>query len=152
MKRVALVLHDNGNVAPVDDAAKHFERVDVYEVDGNAMKKLDLEFDPKADDFDLAEALVLEKVTDVIGQHFEQGSFDKLKARGIHLWLEAPEIKSGVAVEAWNEKHLPEALVGAHAVHGPEGGARIRTHHAHGRHVSRTSERGMQPPAHGPQV
>ena len=47
MKRVALVLHENGNVAPVDDGAKHFDRVDVYEIDELSEKKLDLEFDPK---------------------------------------------------------------------------------------------------------
>ena len=152
MKRVALVLHENGNVAPVDDAAKHFERVDIYEIAETTMEKLDFEFDPKAADFDLAEALALEKVTDVIGQHFEQGCFDKLKARGVHMWLEAPEVKSGIALEAWKEKHLPEAQVGAHAVHGPEGGGRIREHHVHARHIGRTSSQGMQPPAHGPSV
>lgn len=152
MKRVALVVHENGDVAPVDDNGKHFENVLIYQVDETSEQKLDLEFDPKADDFDLAEAAALEKVTDMIGQHFEEACFEKLRARGIHLWLEAPGNKAGVALEAWKEGHLPEAQVGAHAVHGPEKGARVRHHHEHRGHMSRTSDRGMQPPAHGPQV
>jgi predicted Fe-Mo cluster-binding NifX family protein len=146
------MVHEDGNVAPVDDNGRHFDSLVVYEVDDLKEKKLDLEFDPKADDFDLAEAAALEKITDVVGQHFEEACFEKLHARGIHLWLEAPEVKAGVALEAWKEGHLPEAQKGAHAVHGPDKGKRIRQHHAHGRHVSRTSDRGMQPPAHGPQV
>ncbi|MCB9935974.1 MAG: hypothetical protein H6840_09800 [Planctomycetes bacterium] len=153
MKRVALVLHENGDIAPVDDESKHFERVEIYEVDELSEQKLSQHFDPKAADFDLAEAAALEGITDVIGQHFEQKCFEKLKARGIHVWLEAPENKAGVALEAWKAGQLPEAKAGAHAVHGPEGRRETRQGH-HPRHAQRGKrpDRGVSAPAHGPKI
>lgn len=153
MKRVALVLHENGDIAPVDDESKHFERVEIYEVDELSEQKLTQPFDPKADDFDLAEAAALAGVTDVIGQHFEQKPFEALKARGIHVWLEAPENKAGTALEAWKAGQLPEAKSGAHAVQLPEGGRETKEGQ-HPRHAQRSArpDRGVSSPAHGPKI
>jgi len=153
MKRIALVLHENGDIAPVDDNSKHFERVEIYELDGLSEHKVAQPFDPKASDFDLAEAATLAGVTDVIGQHFEQKAFESLKARGIHVWLEAPENKAGIALEAWKAGQLPEARVGAHAVHGPEGKRVTREGH-HPRHAQRGArpDRSVSSPAHGPTI
>jgi predicted Fe-Mo cluster-binding NifX family protein len=153
MKRIALVLHENGDIAPVDDDARHFDRVEIYELDELSEHKVVQPFDPKASDFDLAEAAALAGVTDVIGQHFEQQAFEKLKARGIHVWLEAPENKAGVALEAWKAGELPEAKAGSHAVHGPEGGRETKEGQ-HPRHAQRSArpDRGVSSPAHGPKI
>lgn len=155
MKLLALVLHENRTVAPVDDNGKHFEAIEVYRIkDDGTHEKVDIRFDPKADDFDLGEALSIAKVTDLVGQHFEEACFNKLHARDIHMWLEAPELGVDEGLEAFKSGKLPEAKHGAYAVHGPEG-KRVRhesAHERHGRHQTPGGGRGVSPPAHGPTI
>jgi hypothetical protein len=155
MKLLALTLHKNRTVAPVDDNGRHFEAVEVYRIqDDGTHEKVDIPFDPEAEDFDLGEALTIAKVTDLIGQHFEDECFANLHARDLHLWLEAPELGVDEAVEAFKAGKLPEAKKGTHVVHGPEG---KRTRHEgvrehHGRHRPPGGSRGVNPPAHGPSI
>lgn len=155
MKLLALVLHENGTVAPVDDNGRHFDAVEVYRIDDEgAHEKVDIPFDPAAEDFDLGEALSIAKVTDLVGQHFEDDCFSNLHARGLHLWLEAPELKADEALQAFKEHKLPEAMKGTHVIHGPEG-KRVRkegVHERHGRHHPPGGSRGVSPPAHGPSI
>ena len=155
MKLLALVLHENRTVAPVDDNGRHFEAVEVYRIgDDTSHEKVNIPFDPKADDFDLGEALSIAKITHLIGQHFEEACFNNLKARDIHMWLEAPELGVDEALEAFKAGKLPEAKHGAHAIHGPAG-HRTRHEGAHERHARRETPgggRGVSPPAHGPSI
>lgn len=120
MRRVAIILHKDDTVAPVDDNGRHYEAVKVFDVNGQ-VETADLVIDPKSDDFALSVGLVTAKVTDVIGQHFEDVCFEELSRLNIHMWLEGPDIDAGTALQAWRDGLLPEAKVGAHAVHGPEG-------------------------------
>jgi hypothetical protein len=118
---VAVISHEDGTIAPVDDSGRHFDAVKLYELDKKGPQRAAFPFDPKARDFDLRAALALAQVTDVIAQHYEEECFNKLKATGIRLWLEAPGFTPREAMNALIDGELPEAAVGAHAVHGPEG-------------------------------
>ena len=154
MARLALILHENGEVAPLDDNTNPLERVAVYDIGEKVVSRVDQPYDSGATDFDLAEFAVIEHVTDVIAQHFEDEVFEKLQSRGIHMWLEAPGMNASGAIEAWREAVLPEAVVGAHAIHDPHGrrvrkqSARERQNHRH----SPSPARGVSPPAHGPVI
>jgi hypothetical protein len=132
---VAVISHEDGTIAPVDDSGRHFDAVNLYEVDKSGPQRAAFPFDPKARDFDLRTALVVTNVTDVIAQHYEPECFTKLKTAGLHLWLEAPGFTPREAMNALADGELPEAVVGARAVHGPEG-----------RSLHREEERKQQPP------
>lgn len=152
MKRIAIVLHENGKIAPVDDAGHHFDRVKVFESDDGVFGASEFKFEGPNDDRLLPVALAHAKVTDVIGQHFEEHCFNVLKEGGVHMWLEAPENDEKTALKAWLAKELPEAKVGAHAVHGPEG-KRVRHESSRERGPSHPrSSGGVSSPIHGPEV
>lgn len=152
MKRVAVVLHEDGKVAPVDDAGHHFDRVKVFESNEGLFEEAEFKFEGPNDDRLLPVALAHAKVTDVIGQHFEERCYKLLREAGVHMWLEAPENGTKSALEAWLDGELPEATVGAHAVHGPEGRA-VRHESARERGPARPrSSGGVSSPIHGPEV
>jgi predicted Fe-Mo cluster-binding NifX family protein len=152
MKRIAIVLHGDGTVAPVDDRGHHFDSVKVYEVDGDVIEEAEFRFAGPEDDRLLPAALKLARVSDVIGQHFEEGCFGSLKEAGIHMWLEAPENDSTTALKAWLEKELPEAAAGARTIHGPEG-RRVRQESSRERSPGRQrSSGGVSSPIHGPEI
>jgi hypothetical protein len=138
---VAVISHEDGTIAPVDDSGRHFDAVNLYEVDKSGPQRAAFPFDPKARDFDLRTALVVTNVTDVIAQHYEPECFTKLKTAGLHLWLEAPGFTPREAMNALADGELPEAVVGARAVHGPEG----RVVH----HEERDKPLPVYPMAHG---
>jgi hypothetical protein len=121
MALIAVITNDEGTVAPVDDSGRHFDSVKLYQTEKGGDQRAVFPFQPKAPDFDLRAALVLAHVTDVIAQHYEEGCFTKLKTAGLRLWLEAPGFTPHEALDAFHAGHLPEATVGAHVVHGPEG-------------------------------
>ena len=150
MKRIAIVLHKDGKLAPVDDAGHHFDIVKVFESDGALFEEAEFKFDGANGDRLLPVALKLAEVTDVIGQHFEEKCFETLKNEGIHMWLEAPDVDEKSALKAWLDEELPEATVGAHTVHGPEG--REVRHEASRERVTRreSPNRGVSSPIHGP--
>ncbi len=150
MRRVAIILHKDDTVAPVDDNGHHYDAVKLFDVNGQ-VEIADLVVDPKSDDFALSVALVTAKATDVIGQHFEEECFEELSRLRIHMWLEGPDVDAETALQAWRDKRLPEAKVGAHAVHVPEG---MRVRHEsprqrHGRHEPPGGGRSVSTPGVG---
>lgn len=152
MKRIAIVLHENDKVAPVDDAGHHFDIVKVFESDGAVFEEAEFKFEGLNDDRLLPVALAHAKVTDVIGQHFEERCFKLLKEGDVRMWLEAPENDVKTALKAWLDGELPEAKAGAHAVHGPEG-RQVRHESSRERAPKRQrSSGGVSSPIHGPGV
>lgn len=152
MNRVAIILHKDDKIAPVDDSATRFDKIEIFESDENGSKPVDLPFDPQAEDFELSTALTQFDITHVIGQHFEEGCFKKLQERDIHMWLEAPDLTAKDAIKAWKEEKLPEAKVGAHAVHGPEGKRTRRESASEHRPRHQRGSSGVSSPIHGPEV
>lgn len=150
MKRVAIILHADDSVAPVDDTANHFDKVELYEADENNDKHVDLPIDPHAEDFVLGKALSNFEVTHVIGQHFEEGCFNNLRKRGIHMWLEAPDLTAKDAIAAWKEGKLPEAVVGTRAVQSADG----MRNRDEGEHRPRRGHGSsdVKSPIHGPEI
>lgn len=121
MALIAVITHEDGTVAPVDDTGRHFDAVKLYQTGKTGPLRAVFPFHAKAPDFDLRAALVLSHVTDVIAQHYEPECFNKLKTAGLRLWLEAPGATPSDALAALNENKLPEAVIGARAIHAPEG-------------------------------
>lgn len=152
MKRVAIILHADETIAPVDDNANHFDKIELFEADENNDEAVDLPFDPQAEDFELSKALTQFDITHVIGQHFEEKCFKKLQEHDIRMWLEAPEFTARQAIAAWKKGELPEARVGAHAMHGPEG-KRTRHESTYERHPRRArGSSDVSSPIHGPEI